>query len=208
MQKHTLYGLMASALLLAALLVNHAAPRLPITTLKLAPIAELPTTLGDWRRVRDLPIEDRVRVAVPNAVWLSRLYRDGQGNEAQLLLETSTDAQMFHAPTQCMPAQNWNIQRTRAVSVGTDPATRTTATEMQMDAEGQRALLLYWYTSERQLDKWEALKSKIVAGRAPTRLFVRVLTLGAGDFAAASDTARRLASAALPSLRELELRAR
>lgn len=216
MPKIALLRIAISGLLLLACLVNHATSRLPIPQLRLVPIDRLPRQIGNWTCTQDLPIEAKVRAVLPDAAFLSRAYRDPQGRTAQLFLETSQDAQMFHSPTQCMPAQNWNILDTRRVdiqpaalgesgqkiaSAQSEPSAG--ATEMDMQSAGQNMLLLYWYTSERQLDKWQALKTKLLSGRPPTRLFVRILVPASADFGPSAQTARDFAQALLPTITEL-----
>ena len=117
MPKTALLRIAIAALLMLAALVNHAVPRLPPPTLRLVPIDRLPRQVGRWQCPQDLPVDAKLSVLVPGARFLSRLYRDPSGRMAQLLLETSTDAQMFHSPTLCMPAQNWNVLRTRSTQV-------------------------------------------------------------------------------------------
>jgi EpsI family protein len=199
-----------SALLLLAALVNHAVPRLPAPTLRLVPIDRLPRQVGGWQCLQDLPIDPKVSVIVPDAHFLSRVYRDPSGRMAQVLLETSADAQMFHSPTQCMPAQNWTVLRTRSTQVETvSPGTRgerlrASATEMYLQSAAQNMFVLYWYTSERQLDKWQALKTKLLAGRPQTRLFVRILIPDSADFEVAKRTAQDMAQTLLPAITQLE----
>ena len=213
MSKDALLRVGVAALLLLAFVVNHALPRLSTPTLRVVPIDRLPRQIGAWQCGADLPIEDRVRTLLPNAAFVSRSYRDGGGRTAELLLETSADAQMFHSPTQCMPAQNWNILHTRSLPLvmpANAPAGKpggaqeVSATEMDMQSPGQNLLMLYWYTSERQLDKWQALKDKLLSGRAHTRLFVRILVPATSEGDKASRAARDFAQALLPSIMELE----
>ena len=225
MPKTALLRLAASGLLLLACLVNHALPRMETPRLRVVPIERLSSQIGTWTCTQELPIEPKVRALLPDAVFLSRLYRDERGRTAQLFLETSEDAQMFHSPTQCMPAQNWNILNTRRVDVSsgsrltaamgnssqpTSDSRETpgvAATEMDMqDAGQQNMLLLYWYTTERQLDKWQALKTKLLSGRPQTRLFARILVPASEDFTPAAQTAQDFAQSLLPALAELENR--
>lgn len=190
--------------------------------LRVVPIDRMPRQIGAWTCTQDLPIESKVRVALPDAAFLSRAYRDNLGRTAQLFLETSQDAQMFHSPTQCMPAQNWNILNTRRIDIAPGATTKAVsessfptasaggevgsaaATEMDMQSGGQNILLLYWYTTERQLDKWQALKTKLLSGRPQTRLFVRILVPASEDFAPGAQTAQDFAQTLLPALAELE----
>ena len=210
MPKTTLLRVTIAALLLLAAFVNHAVPRLPPPTLRLVPIDRLPRQVGRWQCLRDLPVDAKVSVIVPGAHFLSRLYRDSSGRMAQILLETSTDAQMFHSPTQCLPAQSWNVLRTRSTQVqapdlgANGERLSASATEMYLQSAGQNMFALYWYTSERQLDKWQAIKTKLLAGRPQTRLFVRILIPESADFEVAKRTAQDMAQAFLPAVAQLE----
>lgn len=209
MPKTTLLRVIIAALLLAAF-VNHAVPRLPAPTLRLVPIDRLPRQVGGWQCLQDLPIDAKVSAILPDAHFLSRVYRDPSGRIAQVLLETSVNAQMFHSPTQCMPAQNWNVLRTRSTQVETTTSEqagerlRASATEMYLQSAAQNMFVLYWYTSERQLDKWQALKTKLLAGRPQTRLFVRILIPDSVDFEVAKRTAQDIAQTLLPAVTHLE----
>ena len=210
MPKTTLLRVTVAALLLLAALVNHAVPRLPAPRLRLVPIDRLPRQVAHWQCFEELPVDAKLSVIVPGAHFLSRLYRDPSGRTAQVLLETSTDAQMFHPPTLCMPAQNWNVLRTHSTQVqAPDLGAKgewlsASATEMYLQSAAQNMFVLYWYTSERQLDKWQAIKTKLLAGRPQTRLFVRILIPESVDFDVAKRTAQDVAQAFLPAVTRLE----
>lgn len=75
---------------------------------------------------------------------------------------------------------------------------------MDMQSGEQNMLLLYWYNTERQLDKWQALKTKLLSGRPQTRLFARILVPASEDFTPAAQTGRDFAQALLPALAQLE----
>ena len=64
--------------------------------------------------------------------------------------------------------------------------------------------MLYWYTSERQLDKWERFKSHFVAGRQPSRLFVRVVVVSPSGFETSSTDVQQFAEDIVPAITALE----
>ena len=202
MQKSSLYSLIAACLMLDAIIANRALPRLRPAPLRLAPIERLPRQLGEWRCVGDIPLDERVRAVLPNARIVSRLYRSAAGERAQLLLETSPDPNEYHSPTVCLPGQGWNVVSSHPASVGA--GSRVSATEMEVDLEGQRSTVLYWYTTDHQMDKWEALKARLLSGRPPTRLFVEIAVPAAPTIREAESAAHSLGTAVLPALVDLE----
>jgi EpsI family protein len=207
MQKNTLYSLSAALLLLLTFTINRAAGRLPVPTLKRVDLSRVPRQIGVWTCFQDLPETEHERIAAPNAEFHRWLYRNPAGQEVELLLETSTDPQMFHTPTQCMPAQQWDIEPVRRVAVQAAPGAAVRGQDgnvMRMKNGADRELLLYWYTSERQLDKIQQLIDKLLAGHPSTRLFVRVRVNAAAGYDNAEALAQQFATAALPPLTEIE----
>jgi len=207
MPKNTLYSLIAAALLLLAFAVNRAAGRLPVPKLKLVDLSQTPKQIGEWTCFKDMPETEAERIAAPNAEFHRWYYRRPAGQEVELVLETSTDPQMFHTPTQCMPAQQWDIEPVRRVAVQPPPGSGVAGQDgnvMRMKYGMDRELLLYWYTSERQLDKIQQLIDKMLAGHPSTRLFVRVRVNAGSGYEAAEALAQEFATAALPPLTAME----
>jgi EpsI family protein len=198
----------AAGLMLVACTVNVAGGRLPIPKLKPVDILALSTRLGDWNCFRQLPETDAEHIATPNALYHRWLFRKSSGQEVELLLETSTDPQMFHTPTQCMPSQHWDIDpviNTRVQPPAGSNLPSPPANVMRMHTASDQELLLYWYTSERQLDKMQQLIDRLLSGHPSTRMFVRVRVSASGDnYDRATAVAQDFATAALPALTELE----
>lgn len=208
MPQAALLRMICAGLLLLTLLVNHAFPRMPTPHLRVLPINRLPIQLGAWRCTEEVPLDTSIYKVIPNATLLSRVYRDPAGHTIHLLLETSDDPEMFHSPMSCVPSHNANIVEMHSVSLPTVSRAGehglVSASELHLEADGQAMLLLYWYTSERQMDKLQALKNKILVGRSPTRLYARILVTDVANFDVAAQTARNFATLLNPSLSRLE----
>jgi EpsI family protein len=205
--KNTLYSLIAAALLLLTFAVNRAAGRLPIPKLKRVDISQVPRRIDRWTCFQDLPETEGEHIAAPYAEFHRWLYRDPAGQEVELLLETATDPQQFHTPTQCMPAQQWDVDPVQRTAVSPPPGAGIAGQDgniMRMRHGDERELLLYWYTSERQLDKVQQLIDKLLAGHPSTRLFVRVRVSANAGYERAEALAKQFAAAALPPLTAME----
>lgn len=208
MSKNSLCGLIA-ALLIGTIAANHIVPRIRPFVLRIVPVEAFPTTIGDWKAQDDLPIEAGVKEILPHSRFIARLYRDSSGRTAEVLLQSSTDTGEYHRPTVCQPAQGWNVLSagpTNAGAYASAPTRGPSAYEMQMEMGGQKRVMLYWYTNERALDKWQNLRDRLLSGNTPSRLFVRIIVSADADAAAARRTAHDFASAIQTDLTSLENR--
>jgi EpsI family protein len=207
MPKNTLYSMIAAALLLLTFAVNRATGHLPVPKLKPVDLSQVPHQIGEWSCYKELPETDAEHSATPNAEYHRWNFRNPDGQVVELLLETSTDPQMFHTPTQCMPAQQWDTEPVRRTAVLPLPGMNVPGQDgnlMRMKYGTDRQLLLYWYTSERQLDKAQQLIDKLLAGHPSTRLFVRVRVDAKDGYDKAEALACQFASLALPPLTTME----
>lgn len=207
MQKNALPALSVSLLLIGTLIANHALPRAQPASFRVVPIERLPRQIGEWSSDADLPIETRVSEVLPHSRMVSRLYHNQAGQALELLLQTSTVPGEFHKPYICQPGQGWNMTTLGPTHIGaeaTAPAQGPSAFQMEMQMDAQQRVMLYWYTSEPLLDKWQSLREKLLSGNTPTRLFVRIIVPVSTDGKAAKRLAHDFAQQALPFIEALE----
>jgi len=213
MHKGSLYYLIAAVLLVAAFTANRASGRLPDVKLRQANIMLLPHRIGSWTCVREAAEEEIEHRAVPAAVFHRWYFRDLQGHEVELLLETASEADGYHNPTVCMTAQNWEIVAKIPTSVHPEnqtpaagsgpPAPPATLMRMYLRDHDLKEILLYWHTRDLQLDKLHQFVTHDMTGIAPSCLFVRIAANAAQGYDQATAIAQRFATDAFPVVASL-----
>jgi hypothetical protein len=200
MRKSSLFGLIATGLVLGAAAVDHALPRVTPSQTVVVPVAKLSRTIGPYVNSEDEPVEKRVLDSLPTATIIQRVYRDQANHPVQVLLETATRASDYHPETYCMSAQGWNIVSTQSINVGRIP---TTLLNMRA-SDGSECALLYWYSLDKNSDAWTVAAARLMSGQSPTRLFVRVIVGADAGLPAASRRAEEFAALLAPEVQRLE----
>jgi EpsI family protein len=113
------------------------------------PLANLPSTIGDWTAVSEQKF-DAATVAVLRADdYVSRTYVRAPRNEADLYVgyyETQRQGDTIHSPMNCLPAAGWQLLTIDRRSI--DVAGRRISVNRDTIQKGLDArLVLYWYQS-------------------------------------------------------------
>ena len=75
------------------------------------PLAAFPTTIGDWRMVREGAIEQDERDVLRADDYLTREYRTPAGKSASLFVayfRSQRAGQTPHSPKNCLPGSGWS----------------------------------------------------------------------------------------------------
>lgn len=107
----------AIALVCGTLILNIASASIPQVRPILLPVHTFPTQVGDWKRIRELPVDASVQKALASATIVEREYQDRMGRIIFLRLLTSTDYRDFHDPRGCLPNQGNHIDQQKEVEI-------------------------------------------------------------------------------------------
>jgi EpsI family protein len=147
-------GLLSAALLLQAgvyYLAARRAERIP----EAAPLAALPAGLGQWRMVREMPLEPGTREVLRADDTLSRVYLDDSGRQAQLFIaffKTQRYGQAPHSPKNCMPGSGWEPKESGAVAIRVpDWEAPIHVNRYVIERGNDKNVVLYWYQSHRRV---------------------------------------------------------
>lgn len=151
------------------------------------PLEELPARFGDWRMTGQARFDERVLEVLKPTDYISRSYRDRQGNRLALYLGYhggGPDSGPIHSPKHCLPGSGWHELSTRTESVTV--AGETIPVNLAVYQNGlQKELFVYWYqvkgaplTSEYVLKAAEVWNSMLHNRRDSA--FIRI-SLPVGD---------------------------
>jgi len=132
------------------------------------PLARFPATFGEWKELREDPIDADVANTLRADRLLSGTYVNLDGGSAGFLLawfqSQRSGAGQPHSPQVCLPASGWRPESTGELSIAT-AAGAITVNRYLVASRGGRAVVLYWYqTSRRAIAGEWASKLWLVAG--------------------------------------------
>lgn len=120
----------------------------PPLVVDVQPLAELPTRIGSWRIVEDVPMEAAVEAELAADLNLHRVYAGPARAPIWLYVGyygTDRGGRPAHTPRGCYPGQGWAIAEDRVVAVTPDAKLRVN--EYLVEREGDRQLVHFWYRS-------------------------------------------------------------
>jgi EpsI family protein len=205
-------GLAILAIQAAATFALHRDPFLPSPP----PLISLPLRLGDWLRVRDLPVDpDALEMLAPDDS-IEREYQltgadSGRTpNEASLFVayyKTQLRAKNAHDPKVCLPGAGWNPTDSRLVKISTPEPGRIFPANYYHIVKGKEAaIVIYWfqtykgvYTRQQELNLHRVLDS-VLDNRTDMALVRVVAPIGEDGADAAGARAAGLAKAIYPQM--------
>ncbi|MCC6730592.1 MAG: exosortase-associated EpsI family protein [Chthonomonadales bacterium] len=202
MRKPSILAVAALALLGVALAGNHAFGRLPLTRLRVVPVAEFPRQVGGWTAKADRPLDAETRKALPTASVLDRVYLSRSGMPLNLVLVSAGNYKDFHDPNVCFPSQGYQLGEETTCRVG-----GRGMSEMVARKEGSGIAVLFWLEGDQlpgvpNTSLWGKISGlrRLVTREQGQTLFVRVT---APEGPEARGEMRAFAQAILPSVRAL-----
>lgn len=120
----------------------------PPLVVNVQPLAELPTRIGSWRAVEDLPMEPAVEAELGADLNLQRAYVGPAAAPVWLYIGyygTDRGGRPEHTPQGCYPGQGFAISETRVLEVS--PAGKLHVNEFLVERSGDRQLVHFWYRS-------------------------------------------------------------
>ena len=114
------------------------------------PLARLPHEIDGWRAV-DVPLEETVESVLQAEFNLQRAYLHPSREIIWMYVGyygTERGGRPKHTPRGCYTGAGWSILETRALAA--DPEGRLRVNEFQIEREGERRLVQFWYRSHRR----------------------------------------------------------
>jgi exosortase D (VPLPA-CTERM-specific) len=137
------------------------------------PLAELATSMGDWRMVREGVIDQEDKDVLRADDYLTRQYAAASGESANLFMayfQSQRAGQTPHSPKNCLPGSGWTWSVADIIPV--DIAGRAQPIEINhyiVSKGNDHAVVLYWYQSRDRVvaseyraaffTAWDALRS-------------------------------------------------
>lgn len=154
------------------------------------PLAAFPSQAGDWRMVREIPMDEDVKATLRADDYLTRDYVQPGGRVVNLFVaffKSQRAGQTPHSPKNCLPGAGWVWSVSDVIPVSI--AGRATPIEINryiVSKSDDKAVVLYWYQSRDRVvasefraaafTSWDALRYN----RTDTAL-VRVVVPIAGN---------------------------
>jgi EpsI family protein len=143
MQKPSVLAVMAAAMMLTALIANHAVGRLQVPKPRIVPVDQFPRQIGKWKAGEDIPVDSRIQAFIPTAKIVERPYSDDLGRTISCTLITASDVVDIHNPNICLPGQGWDLSDKRLIHMGNQAINTMVAAQ-----DGQKYNMWYWWVGD------------------------------------------------------------
>ena len=154
------------------------------------PLAAFPSQAGDWRMVREIPMDQDVKATLRADDYLTRDYAGPDGRVVNLFVaffKSQRAGQTPHSPKNCLPGAGWMWSVSDMIPVSIAGRAAPIEVNRYIVAKGEdKAVVLYWYQSRDRVvasefraaafTAWDALRYN----RTDTAL-VRVVAPIAGN---------------------------
>jgi len=199
----------SSRLVTAALLVQAGvyyavslrAEKIPVVSA----LSAFPVTEGEWRSVREDPIEKEVLDVLRADDTLNRVYVSSKGSAVSLFIaffKTQRYGQAPHSPKNCLPGSGWEPIETGNIVVPVSGRAKPIEINRYVVAHGvNRSVVLYWYHSHDRViaseywAKFWLVVDSIRQNRSDTALVKLVIPVEGTDAKKATDTGVSLVQA-------------
>ncbi|HTS51612.1 MAG TPA: EpsI family protein [Bryobacteraceae bacterium] len=115
------------------------------------PLAAFPNQAGDWRMVRETPMDEDLKTTLRADDYLTRDYvaPDGRGvNLFVAFFKTQRAGQTPHSPKNCLPGAGWMWSVSDVIPVSIAGRAAPMEINRYIVSKGEdKAVVLYWYQS-------------------------------------------------------------
>lgn len=136
-------------LLAVFLLVAAAVTALSVKTMQPTelprPLAELPDTIGSFRKVQDVTFEKNVEAGAGMDEYIMRYYEDAEGYALNLYVgyyRWQSEGHIIHSPKHCLPGSGWVPVEEKRAAI---PAGGGTMNESHLQRGEEKQLAFFWY---------------------------------------------------------------
>ncbi|MCS6829473.1 MAG: EpsI family protein [Armatimonadota bacterium] len=147
----------------------------------------IPLQIGEWHGTRYEMGAMVFQALRPDAI-ISRTYIHSSGKHLDFVLLAGTHADAFHNPHLCFPDQGWKIQDERSLELHIPGvASPVKARLMQVDNNGRKATVVYWYrapfgtTSSVAVARVQTYTARIVGMSRQQTFFIRFIVPSSQD---------------------------
>jgi EpsI family protein len=175
-------------------------------------LARFPAEAGQWRLIRQDPLDPEIAAALNSDVWVNQTYLETPTRSFASLLVVWYQTQgggvrQPHSPKMCLPGWGWTPQVAGDLTVATAAGAITVNRYVVAKGE-QRAVVLYWYQTPRRVvaSEWAAkfwIPADALRDKRTDTALVRIVVWSTqeGDQGATA-VAARFARNLYPKLRE------
>lgn len=166
-------------------------------------LAELSTTLGDWRqRGSEIKFGEGVESVLKTTDYTMREYTNPEGRVANIYIgyyATQRTGATYHSPQNCLPGAGWVLSDPQSVEITTVDGRKFTANRYIIENGIYKEVMVYWYQGRGRIEASE-YRDKIntvldsVKRRRTDAAMVRVMTSVGSDEAASLEAVSTLAA--------------
>lgn len=148
MQNAKVLPVIGLIMVVGAVALSYAVPRLPVPNIQRLPVETFPRNVADWASGPDREVDPYVQNKIPTAKIVSRTYTNKPGKSVELTLLSASQRADFHNPNECFPGQGWALSNHHRVEVD---GQRFNVMSAQKD--GENLIVYYCWMGERDVKK-------------------------------------------------------
>ncbi len=137
-----------AALVLSGLFINWFAARSE-TEIVRRPLAEIPTTLGDWRQKgNEIKFDESVESVLKATDYTMREYTLQNGRIANLYVgyySSQRSGATYHSPQNCLPGAGWVMKDPQHINITTSDGRTFEANRYIIQNGIYNEVMIYWY---------------------------------------------------------------
>lgn len=122
------------------------------------PLAELPSTLGEWRQKGVETRFDKQTESVLRATDYTMRDYLLNGRSANVYVgyyESQKSGATYHSPKNCLPGSGWVMKEPELVEISTPSGKKLTVNRFIIESGSYRAVMLYWYQGRGRVESSE-----------------------------------------------------
>jgi EpsI family protein len=116
------------------------------------PLSAFPAEHGEWRMIRDVPMDEDVRATLRADDYLTRDYAGEQGQAVNLFVaffKSQRAGQTPHSPKNCLPGSGWIWSVSDVIPIAIAGRAAPIEVNRYIVSKGdEKAVVLYWYQSQ------------------------------------------------------------
>jgi len=120
------------------------------------PLAAIPSSLGTWRMVREIPIDARVLDVLKADDTVERVYTDTVSGRSvtfyMAFFRSQSTGVSPHSPKNCLPGSGWVASQTGSLDLSVPGFASPVSVNRYIVRRGDaRSVVLYWYQSYNRI---------------------------------------------------------
>ena len=178
----------------------------------IAPLSTFPSTVGSFRVIEDIPVEQEVREILKADDILNRNFVAPDGRPVNLFIaafRSQRTGKAPHSPRNCLPGSGWTQLASGVTLVDVPGFGQIEANRYLVANLSSQSLVLYWYQSRNRsiaseyTAKLYTILDSVRYNRSDTALVRVVVPIAGRDQESADKTAVEFVRAAFPEVRSV-----